>query len=311
MTHLYRLEDAQLARPAWVTIGVFDGVHRGHQQLIARLVDQAHQQNALAVVLTFFPHPDLVLRPPQASTRYYLSPPDERARLLLALGVDLVITQTFDDHLRHIRAADYVRNLREHLQLRELWIGADFALGYKREGNLAFLQAQGEQFGFGVRPIELITSAEDGNIVSSSSIREHLLSGNVEQARAWLGRAYQVSGEVIHGDARGRTIGFPTANMNVWQEQVLPANGVYAGWAWLGEERFMAVTNIGTRPTFDGQQVRIEPHLLDFDRDIYGETLRLSFEARLRPEQRFSGIDALKAQLAQDVQAARKTLSET
>lgn len=307
MSHLYRLEDAQVACPTLVTIGVFDGVHRGHQQLITRLVETARQLQALAVVLTFFPHPDVILSD-QPQERYYLSHPDERAALLKALGVDLVITQAFDSHLRQIRAADYVRNLHEHLSLRELWVGADFALGYQREGNVAFLRQQGERYGFRVQTVDLVAQEADGSIVSSSTIRELLRAGQVRQAAQRLGRSYALAGEVVHGDARGRTIGFPTANIATWEEQVLPAYGVYAGWATLGSERFMAVTNIGVRPTFGGQQIRVEPHLLDFDRDIYGQTLRVTFEERLRGEQRFDGLEALKAQLARDVQAARAYL---
>ncbi|MCS6835142.1 MAG: bifunctional riboflavin kinase/FAD synthetase [Anaerolineae bacterium] len=307
MSHLYRLEDAQVARPSLVTIGVFDGVHRGHQQLITRLVATARQQRALAVVLTFFPHPDVVLSG-KPQERYYLSHPDERAALLTGLGVDLVITQTFDDQLRQIRAADYVVNLHEHLNLRELWVGADFALGYQREGNVTFLRQQGERYGFRVQTVDLVAQGADGSIISSSAVRASLRAGQVRQAAQWLGRSYALAGQVVHGDARGRTIGFPTANVAVWEEQVLPAYGVYAGWATLGSERFMAVTNVGVRPTFGGQQIRVEPHLLDFDRDIYGQTLRVTFEERLRGEQRFNGLDALKAQLARDVQAARAYL---
>ncbi len=149
----------------------------------------------------------------------------------------------------------------------------------------------------------------DHRAISSTAIRTALEMGDVAQAAYWLGRPYQLAGEVIHGEARGHTIGFPTANVAVWDQQVIPANGVYAGWAVLGGERFMAVTNIGVRPTFSGSGVTVEAHLLDFDRDIYGQHLRVTFEQRLRPEMKFSGIDALTAQIASDVRAARAYLS--
>jgi riboflavin kinase/FMN adenylyltransferase len=153
-----------------------------------------------------------------------------------------------------------------------------------------------------------VTQNNGGERFSSNMIREHLEKGEVKQAAQLLGRSYHVEGTVIEGDKRGRLIGFPTANLAVWEQQVLPANGVYAGWVTLGNERFKAAVNVGVRPTFDGTKVMVEPHLLDFDRNIYGETLSLTFEARLRGEQKFDGIEALKAQLKQDVQQGREIL---
>ena len=306
MTHIQNLANAQLQQPSIVTIGVFDGVHKGHQFLIKRLVSQAHESGRLAVVLTFFPHPDIVLRGLQG--RYYLTSPDQRAQLLIGLGVDYVITQTFDDSVRQIRAADFVDLLIDHLRLDRLCVGADFAMGYKREGNVDFLREQGENKGFSLEVVDLVSNGDE--VVSSTSIREALEAGNVEQAQAWLGHPYALAGEVVHGEQRGRKIGFPTANIDVWAEQVIPGNGVYAGWATLGDERFMAVTNVGVRPTFSGQGITVESHLLDFNRDIYGQQLAVTFESRLRPEQRFSGIDALVAQIGLDVNAARDYLSK-
>lgn len=306
MIHLHNLAAAHLAQPSVVTIGVFDGVHRGHQHLIKRVVAAAHAADRLAVALTFFPHPDVVLR--GLSGRYYLTTPDQRAAYLGELGVDYVITLPFDDSFRQIRAAAFVDMLRDHLRLASLWIGADFALGYKREGDVNFLRAAGEQHGFGVEVVDLVFAEDDG-VISSTALRDALIVGDVEQARAGLGRAYTVSGTVVQGEQRGRTIGFPTANIAVWDQQVIPANGVYAGWAQVGDQRYMAVTNVGVRPTFDGAGVTVEAHLLDFDREIYGETLAFSFETRLRAEQRFSGIDALIAQIRADAEAGRAYLS--
>lgn len=305
MPHYRSLADVRLEKPSMVTIGVFDGVHRGHQYLIRRLVETARSRDQLAVAITFYPHPDVVLR--GITGRYYLTTPDERAHILTDLGIDAVITLPFNDDLRHIRAATFVDQMNTYLRLETLWVGSDFALGYQREGNVAFLRQQGEEKQFGVEVIDLLLS--EGGAISSTAIRDALRTGDVEQARDLLGRAYAVSGEVIHGEARGRKIGFPTANIAVPESLVIPANGVYAGWGILGDERFMAVTNIGMRPTFDGQSVTVEAHLLDFDRDIYGQNLTFTFETRLRSEMKFSGIDALIAQIADDSAAGRAYLS--
>jgi len=306
MKHIYHLAEAHLEQPSLVTIGVFDGVHIGHQHLIRRLVADAHANNRLAVVLTFFPHPDVVLRGLQG--RYYLMTPEQRADEMAKLGVDFVVTHPFDDVVRQIRAADFVDQLVEHLKIDALWVGSDFAMGYKREGNVDYLRAQGEEKGFSLNVIDLIVA--EGATISSTAIRDALLNGDVGQVREWLGRAYEVEGEVIHGQERGRTIGFPTANTAVWPQQVIPANGVYAGWATIGDERFMAMTNVGVRPTFEGEGVTVEAYLLDFDRDIYGQKVRLSFETRLRAEQKFNGIQELIAQIGKDVEAGRAHLSQ-
>jgi len=308
MIHVNKLQDAGLKHPSLVTIGVFDGIHRGHQELIRQLVMTAHQADYKAVVLTFFPHPDVVLR--GIESRYYLTTPDFRAQLLGDMGVDVVVTTPFDEQLRMIRAVDYADGLIQHLQMKTLWVGRDFAMGYKREGDVTYLTQLGAQKGFDVVAVDLVTHNHDGERISSSAIRGYLETGAVNKATELLGRSYCVQGEVIRGDRRGHTIGFPTANMDVWDQQVLPTNGVYAGWATLGEETFMAVTNVGIRPTFSGTDITIEPHLLDFDRDIYGETLSLTFEMRLRGEKKFDGIESLKAQLYDDIAIGREFLEK-
>lgn len=305
MIHVNKLEDVHLQQRSLVTIGVFDGVHLGHQHLIKRLVAEARSSGQAAVALTFFPHPDIVLR--GLTGRYYLTSPDEKAALLGDLGIDCVITLPFDEAFRAIRAAAFVDQMIRHLRLESLWVGSDFALGYQREGNVAFLREQGAQKGFSIEEIDLIVA--ENAAISSSGIRAALQDGDVDRAREMLGRSYSVSGEVVRGDQRGRTIGFPTANIGVWSEQVIPSNGVYAGWALLGDERFMAVTNVGVRPTFNGQTMTVEPYLLDFDRDIYGEKLTFTFEKRLRDEMRFNGIDALIAQIGADAESGRVYLS--
>lgn len=306
MNHVNKLADVHLQQPSVVTIGVFDGVHRGHQYLIQQLVKEARARGHAAVALTFFPHPDVVIR--GLSGRYYLTTPDQRAQLLGDLGIDYVITLPFDDQIRNIRAADFVDQMIAHLRLQSLWVGTDFALGYQREGNVTFLREQGAQKSFSVEVIDLLM--EENAAISSSTIRAALQQGNVEEAREMLGRSYSVSGEVVHGEKRGRALGFPTANIDVWSEQVVPGNGIYAGWALLGGERFMAVTNVGTRPTFDGQNLTVEAYLLDFDRDIYGETLTFTFESYLRPELRFNDVQELIVQMGADVEAGRAYLAQ-
>jgi riboflavin kinase/FMN adenylyltransferase len=301
MKHIYNLADAQLPGRSMVTIGVFDGVHKGHQHLIKRLVEQAHLTERQAVVLTFFPHPDIVLR--GLTGRYYLTTAEQKAALLMELGVDCVVTHPFNDQVRQIRAADFVDQLVGHLNMDQLWVGADFAMGYKREGNVPFLKEQGKTKGFSVHDIDLLVNG--GDTISSTAIRQALLDGQVEQAAEWLGRSYAVRGEVVHGEKRGRQIGYPTANMAVWEEQVIPANGIYASWARLGDERFMAATNVGVRPHFNGSTVTVEPYLLDFDRDIYGEELEITFETRLRPEAKFNSLQDLIDQIGRDVDQAR------
>ncbi|MBN2469748.1 MAG: bifunctional riboflavin kinase/FAD synthetase [Anaerolineae bacterium] len=304
--HIHVLTDIQLTTSSIVSIGMFDGVHLGHQQLVNRLVTEARASGRKSVVLTFFPHPDVVLK--GVTGRYYLTSPETRARLLLDLGVDLVITHAFNQEVSRIRAADFVDQLNHHLKMAALWVGPDFALGYKREGNVPFLRQAGQERGFTVETIDLWLN-DGGQVISSSRIREALLAGQAEQAARWLGRPYLVGGEVIHGNHRGRTIGFPPANISVWDEKLLPANGVYACWAEVGGERRMAVTNIGIQPTFEGDQMKVETHILDFEGDLYGQDLRVEFVRRLRPEQRFSGIDALVAQIQADVEASRALLS--
>jgi len=308
MPHIHDLTNIHLQQPSVLTVGVFDGVHRGHQYLIRQLVESAHAQNRQAVVLTFFPHPDQVRQ--NIRGRYYLTTDEERAALLLKLGVDYVVTQPFDATTRQTQAKDFVNQLVEQLDMKELWVGADFALGHNREGNVTFLTRQGIKKGYTVQVIDLLQTENPHNvIITSTLIRDALIRGDVEQAQAWLGRAYAISGPVVKGARRGHTIGFPTANLAVWDQQIIPANGVYAGWANLGNEHFMTVTNIGVRPTFDHGDVTVEAHLLDFRRDLYGATLTVTFEKQLRPEMKFADLPALIEQINVDIEKSRAYLS--
>ncbi len=307
MKHLRNFEDAHPETGSLVTIGVFDGLHLGHQRLIKTLVESADAVKRQAIAVTFFPHPDKVLD--ASSERYYLTSPEQRAELLIAQGVDTVITLPFDEHIRQLSAAAFVDKLLHNLRMKELHVGADFALGFQREGDLRFLRAQGAKQGFTVQAMDLISAQGRGSEISSSRIRQFLRQGEVAKAREMLGRSYSLSGAVVEGEKRGRAIGFPTANLSVWDEQLIPANGVYATLASLGDETCMAAANIGQRPTFAGDNITIEAHLLDFSGDLYGETVELRFEERLRPERQFNGLAELAAQLEQDVAATRRLLT--
>ncbi len=288
--------------PSLVTIGVFDGVHLGHQRLLEGLVRRARQNGLRAVVVTFYPHPDLVLQ--GLHGRYYLTRPGEKETLLREQGIDEVYTLAFDDALRRVSAETFCRQLRHGLDMRELSVGQDFALGHRREGNVSRLRELGRQRGFDVQVNDLVRDGE--GVISSTAIRKALEAGDLTGARRGLGRSHAVAGEVVRGAGRGRQMGFPTANIAVWERQVIPANGVYASQVWLGEKRFRAATNVGRRPHFDGEALTVEPHILDFDSDIYGQWLRVSFEVRLRDERKFNSLDALVTQIAADAEATRK-----
>jgi len=301
VTHLSEVDHK---RPTYVAIGSFDGVHRGHQALLRSMVARARETGARTAALTFFPHPRRVMQtlPP----RFYLTTLEDRVRLLADQGIDLIITHPFDDEVRQIRAADFVDQLLDALDMKQLW-GGNFALGYRREGDVPFLRRQGEEKGFTVE-----TLAEPvmwgGAPVSSRRIRAALEAGDLAEANGCLDRLYCVRGPVVKGDQRGRTIGFPTANLALWSELLLPANGVYATYIWVGGRRHAAATNVGVRPTVDGLSLTVEAHILDFDRDIYGEQVRLEFVRRIRPEMKFPGLDALKAQILVDTETVREEM---
>jgi riboflavin kinase/FMN adenylyltransferase len=307
MHHYWSLEEVYFQN-AWLTIGQFDGVHLGHQQIIRRLIEGAHTHQSPAVVITFFPHPAVVLG--KRISPSYLTTPDERANLLGELGVDAVITHPFDKNVAATSAQDFMTNIKTKLGIERLIVGHDFAMGHNRTGNVPKLKLIGHQLGFAVEEVPPVTI--NGELVSSSLIRKDLSSGSVEKAALLLGRNYRVSGEVIPGDGRGRTIGIPTANLNMWQWRALPASGVYVCQAYLMGKTWGAVTNIGTRPTFapHSNHTWVETHLLDFDEQIYGQELRLSFIARLRGERRFPNIQALIDQINHDISKAKTILTE-
>jgi len=306
MIHYRSLEEVTL-QDSWLTIGVFDGVHRGHQEIIRNLTAGAHSNGALAVVLTFWPHPAVVLG--KRDDLKCLTTPEERAELLGDLDVDVVITQPFTQDFAALSAQNFMRLVSRHLGLRSLWMGYDFALGRGREGTAERLTALGEEFGYGVQTLPAVQNG--GHTLSSSLIRQRIAAGQVEAAAQSLGRPYALGGSVVHGDGRGRKINIPTANLDYPKSKVIPANGVYATWAWVGGERVPAATNIGVNPTFtpDKQTPNVEAHLLGFDRDLYGQDVKLEFVERLRDELKFLSVEALLEQIHADIRRTGEILA--
>ena len=298
------LEQAQIDKDSVLTIGVFDGVHLGHQSLIAKVIGEAHAQNAAAGVLTFRNHPDSVLNPnfqPQ-----YITSIEERIRLIEELGADFVVPVSFDKEVAGLRASKFAELLRGKLRMRGLVVGPDFAMGYKREGNVDTLTTIGAELGFSVSVVDLLS--EGGVAVHSTSIRKALVDGSVADAAKKLGRNFAIIGTVVKGDRRGRTLGFPTANIEVRPHMAIPGNGIYATRAFVNGEGYLAATSIGTRPTFDGRGRTIEAYLLGFDSNLYNMELRLEFVQRLRDELKFDSVDALLEQMELDVEQTRTLL---
>lgn len=305
MQHYRSIEELSL-NSSWLTIGVFDGVHRGHQEILLHLTAGAHGVGMPAVVLTFWPHPGVILG--KRKRLKSLTTPEERAELLGSLGVDVVITQSFTPEFGNLSALQFMRLMSDHLNLRSLWVGYDFALGHNRTGNFERLTELGKEMGYEVQAIKAVRNS--AQVLSSSLIRRHVREGEVQRAAEFLGRYYTISGTVVHGDGRGRKINIPTANIDYHKSKIIPAFGVYACWAWIGGERHPAAVNIGINPTFtpDKRTPNVEAHLLDFSGDIYGHDLKLDFVRRLRDEMKFDGIETLTGQIHLDIGKARQIL---
>ena len=304
MRIVHDLARAHITARSCVTVGVLDGVHRGHQQLISALVDAAHSAHNTAVALTFDPHPAATLghKPPPL-----LTTAEERVELLAALKLDVLIVLPFTLAIARTSSIDFVASLVRYLHLAELWGGPDFALGYRREGDVPFLRQVGAEQGFTMRIVEPM--AWEGEAVSSSRVRAALRAGDVRQAAGCLGRPYRLSGIVVRGRGMGRRLGMPTANLVPSSGRLIPAGGVYACLAHterLGTHP--AVVNVGTRPTFAGQTLTVEAHLLDLSADLYEQVVALDFVARLRDERLFSTPGALVEQVQNDIAQARERL---
>jgi len=307
MSIFWSLEDIRLS-DVWLTIGSFDGVHKGHQAIVSRLTAGAHKMNVPAVVLSFHPHPAIVLRGRTGS--YYLTSPQERADLLTQVGVDHVIIHPFNQQIADLSAFDFIQKLHHHLSMVRLCVGQDFALGKGRKGDLDALDRLGKTFGYALQVIQPVVNS--GQVISSSRIRAALGEGDVEQAAELLGRKYTVIGNVIPGDGRGRQLGIPTANLDIWSERALPKTGVYACRVDVERKVYHAVTNIGFRPTFQQSSVtpHVETHILDYDGSLYDKQIVVSFINRLRNERKFTDIQALVDQIRMDIQHTRILLED-
>ncbi|HLF27415.1 MAG TPA: riboflavin kinase [Anaerolineae bacterium] len=268
------LQAAQLDEDSVVTIGAFDGIHRGHRAVIESVRRAALEQGRASVVVTFFPHPSVVLG---RTEPFYLTSTEEKIGVLNEIGIDLLVVMNFTLEMSRTRAADYVSLLVEQLRLREVHVGYDFVFGYQRAGNIDFLQRLGPEYGFGVRVIEALLNA--GEPISSTGIRHALRAGDVELAAQWLGRPFRLSGAA----SRSPQPGFPVVPLDVWQAHAIPANGAYACWAWAGDLRYKALVDLGARTAGEGRPVRtVDVQLLDQSRSLDGLRVALDFVTRLR-----------------------------
>jgi riboflavin kinase/FMN adenylyltransferase len=296
-------ELSQLRGPVFLAIGVFDGVHLGHQAVISTSAEHARRANGTPVVVTFDPHPEKVLRP-QAATHLLTATPHKIA-LIRELGVAHLLIIKFDKQFAATEPEDFVQQLVEHSKpLREICVGHEWSFGKNRRGNLKLLNEFGARCDFGVVGIPPVTV--NGELVSSTTIRQALEAGDLKKAAQMLGREYTILGTVVHGDDLGKKIGFPTANLSAHNEQ-FPPNGVYFAEARLEGAIYPGVVNLGCRPTVSSKTERIlEIYLLDFESDIYGKDIEVRFIRYLRREKKFENIDALVRQIEFDVQQARE-----
>ena len=289
-----------------LAIGVFDGVHVGHQALVRGVAERAREESATPMAATFDPLPIEVLAPGAPPSA--LSDIDERTQLLAAAGAKAVVVFHFTPEFAALPPAEFARRLAEAGGLRRVCVGDDFQFGHDRSGNVDTLRELGKAHGFTVDVATPVMM--DGRVVSSTHIRNALLAGGVAEAARLLGRDFAVTGVVEHGDKRGRALGFPTINLDVPRARLLPRNGIYAVWATVEGRRFMAASSLGVRPTFGGGDRRLEAFLLDFEGDLYGDRVRVEFVKRLRDELRFASAADLAQQITKDVDQTRKALSE-
>ena len=299
------LAELSPGRDMLITIGVFDGVHLGHKHLISQLKEQARQQNLLSGVVTFRQHPQAVLSP---RTRLpFLTDLSQRISLLKNEGVEAVVTLSFTRELAQLTAREFISLLKEYLRMRGLVIGYDFALGRDREGGSGTLHALGQAMNFTATVVPPLIL--DGEVVSSTAIRNALANGEMERVHKLSGRYFSLYGRVVTGVGRGVQLGFPTANLEASPEQALPADGVYATWAYIGNRAYPAMTNIGQRPTFGGGERTVEVYVLDYHSDLYEHEMKIDVIERLRDEKKFGTAEELKRQIADDIKQGRAILN--
>ena len=288
-----------------LTLGVFDGVHLGHRHLLRRVVELS-ESSFLPTVLTFSNHPITVLRP--GTQVAYLTSLEKKVPLLEEQGIELVIALEFTSELAQVSAQDFCIILLESLRMKGLVMGPDTALGHNREGDYQFLRRQGEELGFWVEVVEPF--AVDGVTVKSRRIREQITQGDVEASARLLSRKYSLIGLVVLGDRRGKQLGFPTANLEIDAQLLLPGDGIYATWAIIDGVRHPSATSIGVRPTFGLTERLVEVHVIDFDVDLYGQRMSVEFVSKLRDQETFPNVETLVQQIKQDVADSRVTLGQ-
>ena len=290
-----------LASPVILTIGNFDGLHRGHKRILRKVISRAREEGGTSVVVTFEPHPLKVLHPRQAPL--LIQTLSQKRDILAHLGIEVLLEVHFSKSFGQVSAEAFVRHLAERLHPKEIYIGEDFRFGHNREGDIAFLQGLGEELDYKATSFPKLQL--DGAEVSSTRIRQLLAEGEMEKAVRLLGRPYVVEGLVERGDGRGHTLGFPTANLAI-ENELIPALGVYVVAVDVGESVLLpGVANLGKRPTFGGEAVAVEAHILEGARDLYGQRVRILFFKFLRPEQKFSSAEELAGAIQKDVQSAR------
>ena len=302
-----QLKAASPGGPAVVTIGTFDGVHVGHARLFSATVELAHASSATSIAITFRHPPRMLLNPTLPVS--HLCPLGERRSLITAQGIDHVIEVDFDDSVRNISADDFVRILMSELDMKGLVIGPGAAVGRDRGGDETRMKALSQEIGFVLRVVP--PAMVNGKVVRSTAIRAALSAGDMASVSEMLGRAFSITGVVTEGDRRGRELGFPTANITPDPHGALPADGIYATFVETDKRRYLAATNVGVRPTFEGGPRLIEPFLLDFEGDLYGHRITVEFVERLREEERFDSVDALIEQMKNDVRDTRRILGAT
>jgi len=289
-----------------LTIGVFDGVHLGHQYLIAQLLKHAGEQNLLSGVVTFRQHPQELMSP---QTRLpFLIDLDQRVDLLKNEGVDAIFVLSFTPELARLSARDFISLLQKYLRMRGLVIGHDFALGKNREGDETALRKLGKEMNFSLNVVR--AKLVNGELASSTAIRKALADGDMQRAHRLIGRYFGLNGPVVTGNHRGVKLGFPTANIGVNPGQALPPDGVYATWAHFDGKTYPSMTNIGRRPTFGSNARTVEVFVLDYDSDIYGHELKIDLIDRVRDEKKFNNMQELKDQIALDIEKGRAILSQ-
>ena len=294
-------------QPTVLTIGTFDGVHLGHQKIIERVVATARQEGLLATIFTFFPHPRMVVQHDKSLKLIHTL--EEKKQLLQRLGVDLLVVQPFNEAFAQLTAEEFVSTiLVQHLNVKKVIIGYDHRFGRNRTANINDMRLFGEKYGFAVE--EISVQEVDEVSVSSTKIREALNKGDVTTAEHYLGTPYSLTGTVVHGLKLGRTLGYPTANIQVTEDyKLIPKDGVYVVYSYIGGQKVYGMMSIGKNPTIEGKGASIEVYFFDFNGDLYDQKLTIEFVQYLREEQKFDTIDLLKKQLQDDETTARKAIA--